>query len=80
MAIHIGRRQFLAALGSATAWPLAARGQQGERMRRIGVLMEYAESDSDAQARIAAFRDSLQKLGWVESRNIKIDTRWAAAE
>ena len=58
----------------------AARAQQTERVRRIGVLMEYAESDSDAQARIAAFRDSLQKLGWVESRNIKIDTRWAAAD
>ena len=75
------RREFITLLGGAMAvWPLAARAQQTERVRRIGVLMEYAESDSDAQARIAAFRDSLQKLGWVESRNIKIDTRWAAAD
>ena len=80
MAIHIQRREFITLLGGAAAWPVAARAQQTERVRRIGVLMEYAESDSDAQARVAAFRDGLQKIGWAEGRNIKIDTRWAAAE
>jgi len=74
------RREFITLLGSAAAWPVAARSQQTERVRRIGVLMEYAESDSDAQARVAAFRDGLQMLGWAEGRNIKIDTRWAAAD
>ena len=74
------RREFITLLGSAAAWPVAARSQQTERVRRIGVLMEYAESDSDAQARVAAFRDGLQKIGWAEGRNIKIDTRWAAAD
>ena len=58
------RREFITLLGGAAAtWPLAARAQQGERMRLIGVLMGYAESDPDAQANVSAFRDSLQKLG-----------------
>ena len=70
------RRAFITLLGGAAAWPMAARGQQADRMRRIGVLMGYAESDSDAQARLAAFRDGLRKLGWAEGRNIQIDTRW----
>ena len=77
MAIHIGRREFIATLGgSAAAWPLAARAQQAEQVRRIGVLMGYAESDPDAQANVAAFRESLQKLGWAEGRNVRIETRW----
>jgi putative ABC transport system substrate-binding protein len=63
--------------GSAIAWPLAARAQQGERVRRIGVLMAYAESDPEAQAWFAASREELQKLGWVEGRTIRIDIRWA---
>jgi putative tryptophan/tyrosine transport system substrate-binding protein len=71
------RRAFIAALGGAAAWPLAAQAQQPERMRRIGVLMGFPESDSQAQAYIAAFRDGLQKLGWAEGRNTRIDTRWA---
>jgi putative tryptophan/tyrosine transport system substrate-binding protein len=64
------RRTFITLLGGATAWPLAARAQQGERVRRIGVLMGYAESNSDAQAKVAAFQEGLQNLGWVEGRNI----------
>ena len=72
------RREFITLLGgAAAAWPLAARAQQPERMRRIGVLMGYAESDRKGQARVAAFREELQKLGWTEGRNIRIDTRWA---
>jgi putative ABC transport system substrate-binding protein len=71
------RREFITLLGGAAAWPLAARAQQGERMRRIGVLMGFTESDPEAQAWTAAFREGLQKLGWTEGRNIRIDTRWA---
>jgi hypothetical protein len=73
----VRRREFITLLGGAAAWPLAARAQQPERMRRIGVLMGHAESDSEAQAHIAAFRDGLQKLGWTDGRNTWIDTRWA---
>jgi putative ABC transport system substrate-binding protein len=81
MASQIERRKFLATLGGAAAgWPLAARAQQPDRMRRIGVLMGYIESDLEVQAHIAAFREGLQKLGWTEGRNIQIDTRWAAPD
>jgi putative ABC transport system substrate-binding protein len=73
------RRAFLTTLGgSLLAAPLAARAQQSEGMRRIGVLIGYAESDRQGQAYVAAFRDGLQKLGWTEGRNIRIDTRWVA--
>ena len=72
------RREFVSLLGGAAAWPLVAQAQQAER--RIGLLMGYAESDPEAQARVAAFRVGLQKLGWVEGRNIRIDTRWAALD
>ena len=75
------RREFLKLVGgSAVAWPLVARAQQPERMRRIGVLMGYAESDRQGQANVAAFRGGLQKLGWTEGRNVAIEYRWAAAE
>src|SRR4051812_46080942 len=70
------RRKFIALLGGAAAWPLAARAQQPDRMRRIGVLMEFAESDPEGQAWFAAFREGLQKHGWAEGRSIRIDTRW----
>jgi len=66
--------------GAAVMWPLAARAQQPQRTSRIGVLMGYAESDREGQANIAAFQGGLQKLGWTEGRNIRIDTRWAAAD
>jgi ABC-type uncharacterized transport system substrate-binding protein len=72
------RRKFITLLGGAAAWPLAARAQQGERMRRIGVLMPLAADDPVGQARIAAFREGLEKLGWTEGRNIRIDTRWTS--
>ena len=68
------RREFITLLGgAAAAWPLAARAQQGERMRRIGVLMSCAADDPEAQARIAAFLQGLQQLGWTDGRNVRID-------
>jgi ABC transporter substrate binding protein len=73
------RRAFIIG-GAAAAWPLAARAQQGERMRRIGVLMGNAESDSGAQAGLVAFTSALQELGWTDNRDIRIDHRWAAAD
>jgi putative tryptophan/tyrosine transport system substrate-binding protein len=66
----MNRRTLISLLGGAACWPLAARAQQSDRMRRIAVLMGFAESDSDAQAKVAAFQESLQNLGWVEGRNI----------
>jgi putative ABC transport system substrate-binding protein len=72
------RRQFVALLGGAAAgWPLAARAQQPERMRRIGVLLAAAADDAEFQARIGAFLQGLQQLGWTDGRNVRIDTRWA---
>jgi ABC-type uncharacterized transport system substrate-binding protein len=71
------RREFITLLGGAAACPLAARAQQPERMRRIGVLMALAANDPDAQVRITAFVQGLQQLGWVDGRNVHIDTRWA---
>ena len=75
MASHIGRRRFLATLGGATAWPLAARAQQGERVRRIGVLIASTADDPEAQARIAAFAGALSQLGWIDGRNVRIDVK-----
>src|SRR5262245_33676275 len=76
---QLKRREFITLLCGAAVWSLAARAQSG-RMRRIGVLMGYPENDSEAQAWVAAFREGLQKLGWTEGRNIRIDTRWASAD
>jgi ABC-type uncharacterized transport system substrate-binding protein len=71
------RRDFITLLGgTVVAWPRAARAQQPAAVQRIGVLMAYPEGDSEAQAQFTAFRDGLQKLGWMEGRNIRIDTRW----
>ena len=73
------RREFISLLGgAAAAWPLAARAQQAERVRRIGVLMNLAADDPEGQARIAAFVQGLQQLGWTDGRNVRIDIRWAA--
>jgi len=77
---RLKRRKFITLLGGAAAWPLAARAQQAERVRRIGVLTAYSESDPEAQARVAAFRKGLQTLGWAEGRNVRIDIRWAASD
>jgi putative ABC transport system substrate-binding protein len=72
------RRNFIIGLASTTAaWPLAARAQQPDRVRRIGVLMGFPESDSQARGYFAAFRDGLHKLGWTDGLNVRIDTRWA---
>ena len=76
----MNRRELIALLGGATAWPLAARGQQPNGMRRIGVLMAHAESDPEFKAYVAAFRAGLEKLGWTEGRNIRIDFRWGALD
>jgi putative ABC transport system substrate-binding protein len=74
------RREFITLLGGATAWPLAARAQQGERVRRIGVLLPAAAGDPVWQARLAAFQEALALLGWTNGRNMRIDTRWATAD
>jgi putative tryptophan/tyrosine transport system substrate-binding protein len=73
------RREFIAGLGSAVAWPVAVGAQQGER-RRIGVLTQYAERDQMAAASIAAFRQKLRDLGWTEGRKVEIEYRWSAAD
>jgi putative ABC transport system substrate-binding protein len=73
------RRQFIALLGGATTWPLAARAQQGERMRRIGVLLPASADDARFQAFVGAFLQELQSLAWSIGRNVRIDTRWATA-
>jgi putative ABC transport system substrate-binding protein len=72
------RRDFISPIGGAAAWPLAASGQQPARVRRIGVLMNLASTDPESPARLAVFLEELQKLGWTEGRNIRIDTRWGA--
>ena len=74
------RRELITLLGAAAAWPLAARAQQGERVRRIGVLMNLAADDPEALARLAAFHQGLQEAGWVVGRNIRIDYRWGAGD
>ena len=75
------RREFTSLLcGATVAWSVAAHAQQAERVRRIGVLMSSAESDPEGQSAVAAFRNELRKLGWIEGRNIEIDIRWAAAD
>jgi ABC-type uncharacterized transport system substrate-binding protein len=75
------RREFITLLGGAAAtWPLAARAQQTDRVRRIGVLMPNAETDPAGQTRLAAFVQGLQEQGWTVGRNVRIDVRWAAGK
>jgi ABC-type uncharacterized transport system substrate-binding protein len=79
MIATLKRRAFITLLGgAAVAWPLAARAQQTEHMRRIGVLMPFTADDLEVRARLAAFMQALQQLGWADGRNVRIDTRWAA--
>ena len=78
---HLKRREFMTLLGgAAAAWPLTARAQQGERMRRIGVLMNLGSDDAEGQARNAAFLQGLQELGWTVGRNVRIEYRWGAGD
>src|SRR6266446_2057969 len=73
------RRDFITLLcGATAAWPVAARAQQGERVRRIGVLLNSAPDDPAAQSRLTAFLQGLQQLGWTHGRNVRIDIRWGA--
>ena len=75
------RREFIRFFGStAVAWPLIARAQQPDRMRRIGVLMSIAENDPEAQFRVTALREGFEKLGWTEGRNINVDYRWLGGD
>src|SRR5262245_2437997 len=74
---NLRRREFIKLLGGAAAWPLVARAQQVERMRRIGVLLPATADDPEFQARVGAFVQGLQQLGWSIGRNLRIDTRWA---
>jgi len=74
--LDLRRRQFVALLGgAAAAWPLAARAQQPAQMRRVGMLIGYAENDPETQARLAAFRQAFEQLGWKEGRSVRIDYR-----
>jgi len=73
------RREFITLLGTTAAWPLAAGAQQGERVRRIGVLAHLAETDPEMVKRVALFRQELENLGWLQGRNVQIDIRFAAA-
>src|SRR5215475_10773213 len=74
------RREFMAALGGAAAWPLIAHTQERERLRRIGVLMPLAADDPEAQTRLGAFLQGLQQLGWTIGRNLRVDYRWGAGD
>jgi hypothetical protein len=74
------RRAFISLLGGAAAWPLAARAQQIERVRRIGMLMAWAESDPEAQPRVAAFMAALRELRWIDGQTCHIELRWSAGD
>jgi ABC-type uncharacterized transport system substrate-binding protein len=76
----VRRREVIAMVGGAAAWPLAARAQQGERVRRIGVLMMYSQSDAQAQGFIATFAEALAKIGWKEGHNLRTEFRWASSD
>jgi putative ABC transport system substrate-binding protein len=76
----VKRRVFITLLGGAAAWPLAARAQQGERMRRVAFLHPYTENDPEVLARVVAFRQGLEALGWTENRNIRIEHRYSGGD
>ena len=74
------RREFITLVGSVAVWPVAARAQQREPIKRVGVLMSTAEDDAESKARIAAFLRRLQQLGWTDGHNVQIDIRWPAGD
>ena len=74
------RRQFIAGLGSMTAWPVMARAQQRDRVRRIGVLAPYDENDPEGKIRYSAFTQALADLGWTDGRNVRMELRWGGAD
>ena len=74
------RRAFIAGLGSAAAWPVVARAQQGDRVRRVGVLMPYDENDAVPKRRFSAFTQTVADLGWTDGRNVRMDLRWTGAD
>jgi putative ABC transport system substrate-binding protein len=76
----VKRRNFITLLGGAAAWPIAARSQQGERMRRVAFLHGYAENDPEVLPRIVAFRQGLEALGWRENRNIRVEHRYSGGD
>ena len=76
----IRRRDFIAGLGGAVAWPLAASAQQGDRVRRIGVLMGGEENDPVRKTYVSAFTQGLADLGWTDGRNVRIDVRWGGGD
>jgi putative ABC transport system substrate-binding protein len=78
--LRIKRRAFIAGLGGAAAWPVVARGQQADRVGRVGVLMGLRENDPVAQVRLTAFRKALQDQGWMEGRNVRFEVRWSGGE
>jgi ABC-type uncharacterized transport system substrate-binding protein len=77
---RVRRREFIGLLSGAAAWPVAARAQQPDRVRRIGVLMTIAADDPEAQARLTTFRAHLEQLGWTDKRNVQIDTRFGGTD
>ena len=74
------RRDFIAGLGSTAAWPVVARAQQGDRVRRIGVLLPYDEIDPAVKPQLSAFTQALADLGWIEGRNVRMDVRWGGTD
>src|SRR6476620_11098972 len=77
---RLKRREFITLLGGAATWPLAARAQQGERVRRIGVLLATAADDAEEQTRVGAFLQGRTELGWTDGSNLRSDTRWATTK
>ena len=74
------RREFIAGLGSAAAWPVVARAQQGDHVRRIGVLMTYDENDPEGRGYVSVFTQALAHLSWTDTRNVRMDLRWAGGD
>jgi putative ABC transport system substrate-binding protein len=78
--MSLRRRDFIAGLGGAAAWPVAARAQQGDRVRRIGVLTASDENDPEGKLRLSAFTQALADLGWTDGRNVRMDVRWSGGD